>query len=209
MPFGLTRARLWAIGLAVVGGVAIGVGAHFIVSDGGPSAVTRNFVDPGIGGPFKLTDDTGKLRTDQDFRGKVMLVEFGYTFCPDICPLGLQLFADVMDKLGPDAAKVQPLFITVDPARDTPQQLHTYVTHFSPKIIGLTGTDQEIAQVAREYRVYYKLGADHATNPNYSVDHSAILYIMDQQGRFVGHFTDETPVDQVVAAVRSHLSPSS
>lgn len=209
MPLGLTRARLLAIGLAVVGGVAIGVGAHFIVAAGGPSAITRNFVDPGIGGPFKLTDDTGKVRTDQDFRGKIMLVEFGYTFCPDICPLGLQLFADVMDKLGPDAAKVQPLFITVDPTRDTPEQLRNYVTHFSPKILGLTGTDQEIARVAREYRVYYKLAADHATNPNYSVDHSAILYIMDQQGRFVGHFTHETPVDQVVAAIRSHLSPSS
>lgn len=207
MPFGLTRARSLAIGLAVVGGIVIGVGTHVLMN--ASSTVNGSFIGAGIGGPFKLTDDTGKVRTDQDFRGKIMLVEFGYTFCPDICPLGLQLFADVMDKLGPDAAQVQPLFITVDPARDTPQQLRTYVTHFSPKILGLTGSDQEIAQVAREYRVYYKLAADHATNPNYSVDHSAILYIMDQKGRFVGHFTHETPVDQVVAAIRSHLSPSS
>ena len=207
MILGLTRGRLLAVAFAVVLGVGIGVGAHLLVT--GSSRVNNSFIDPGIGGPFKLTDDTGKLRTDQDFRGKIMLVEFGYTFCPDICPLGLQLFADVMDKLGPDADKVQPIFITVDPARDTPQQLRTYVTHFSPKIVGLTGSQQDIATVAREYRVYYKLGADHATNPNYSVDHSAILYMMDQKGRFIGHFTDETPADKVVAAIRSHLSPSS
>lgn len=210
MPLGLTRMRLLAIGLAVVAGVAIGVGARFVTSGGGPSGVRQSsFVDPGIGGPFHLTDQDGKMRTDQDFRGKIMLVEFGYTFCPDICPLGLQLFADVLDKLGPDAAKVQPIFITVDPARDTPAQLRGYVDHFSPKIVGLTGSEQDIAAVAKEYRVYFKLGTDHATNPNYSVDHSAILYMMDASGHFVGHFTHETPADKVVAAIRTHLSPSS
>ena len=210
MPFGLTRTRSLAIGLAVVAGVAIGVGARFFMGGGAP-AVQSSFVDPGIGGPFRLTDQDGKVRTDQDFRGKVMLVEFGYTYCPDICPLGLQLFADVLDKLGPDASKVQPIFITVDPARDTPSQLRNYVDHFSPKIVGLTGSEQDIAAVAKEYRVYYKLGADHATNPNYSVDHSAILYMMDRNGHFVGHFTHETPADKVVTAIRTHLSaaPSS
>lgn len=207
MPPGLTRTRLLAIGLAVVAGIAIGLGAHFFVGGGGLNGIRQSsFVDPGIGGPFRLTDQNGKVRTDQDFRGKIMLVEFGYTFCPDICPLGLQLFADVLDKLGPDAAKVQPIFITVDPARDTVTQLHNYVDHFSPRIVGLTGSEDDIAKVAREYRVYYKLGSDHATNPNYSVDHSAILYVMDRNGKFVGHFTHETPVDQVVASIRSHLS---
>lgn len=206
MPLGLTRTRLLTIGLAIVAGVGIGLGAHFFLGDGTAGIRQTSFVDPGIGGPFRLTDQNGQPRTDQDFRGKVMLVEFGYTFCPDVCPLGLQLFADVLDKLGPDADKVQPVFITVDPGRDTPDQLRTYVDHFSPKIIGLTGSEQDIASVAREYRVYYKLGADRATNPNYSVDHSAILYIMDRNGKFVGHFTHETPLDQVVAAIRTHLS---
>lgn len=206
MSLGLTRTRLLAVGLAVVAGVGIGLGAHFFVGNGTTGIRPSSFVDPGIGGPFRLTDQNGKVRTDQDFRGKVMLVEFGYTYCPDVCPLGLQLFADVLDKLGPDAAKVQPIFITVDPARDTPSQLRAYVDHFSPKIVGLTGSEQDIATVAREYRVYYKLGADHATNPNYSVDHSAILYMMDQNGKFVGHFTHETPVDKVVASIRAHLS---
>ena len=205
MPLGLTRVRLLAIGLAIVAGIGIGLAAHFIA--GGSGGLRQaSLIDPGIGGPFKLTDQNGQVRTDKDFRGKVMLVEFGYTFCPDICPLGLQLFADVLDKLGPDAAKVQPIFITVDPARDTVAQMHSYVDHFSPKIVGLTGPQDEIAKVAREYRVYYKLAADHDTNPNYSVDHSAILYMMDQNGKFVGHFTHETPVDTVVAAIRTHLS---
>src|SRR5215472_13145685 len=107
MPLGLTRMRLLAIGLAVVAGVAIGFGAHFFVGSDTSPVRQSSFVDPGIGGSFRLTDQDGKVRTDQDFRGKIMLVEFGYTSCPDICPLGLQLFSDVLDKLGPDAAKVQ------------------------------------------------------------------------------------------------------
>ena len=202
---GLTRGRLIAVAVAVVAGAAIGVGARFLVSGGGPSfSSVGSVVDPGIGGPFRLVDQNGKERTDADFRGKLMLVEFGYTFCPDVCPLGLQLFADVLDKLGPDAGKVQALFITVDPARDTSEVLRSYVDHFSPRIVALTGSEAEIAKVAREYRVYYKLAADHAANPNYLVDHSAILYLMDKDGRFLTHFTHETPPDKVVAAIREH-----
>jgi cytochrome oxidase Cu insertion factor (SCO1/SenC/PrrC family) len=203
---GLTRGRLIAIAVAIVAGVAIGVGARFLMpGEDGRSAFKQTLVDPGIGGPFHLTDQNGQSRTDADFRGKLMLVEFGYTFCPDVCPLGLQLFADVLDQLGPDADKVQPIFITVDPARDTPAQIKDYVAHFSPRIVGLTGSEQDIAATARAYRVYYKLAPDHATNPNYSVDHSAILYLMDTNGRFITHFTHETPVDRVVATIHAQL----
>jgi len=200
--FGLTRGRMIAIGIAVIAGVVVGVGLR-LVMPGGDGVRTVGIAD--IGGPFHLIDQNGKPRSDGDFRGKLMLVEFGYTFCPDICPLGLQLFADVMDGLGPDADQVQPIFITVDPKRDTPDQLRDYVAHFSPRILGLTGSDQDIATVAREYRVYYKLGADHDTNPNYTVDHSAILYLMGRDGRFLTHFTHETPVDRVVSTIRSKL----
>jgi len=200
---GLTRGRIIAIGVAVVAGIAIGVGLRFVMPGDGGGIRTAGIAD--IGGPFHLTDQNGKPRSDADFRGKLMLVEFGYTFCPDICPLGLQLFADVMDNLGADADQVQPIFITVDPMRDTPEQLRNYVGHFSPRILGLTGSEQDIATVAREYRVYYKLGADHDTNPNYSVDHSAILYLMGRDGRFLTHFTHETPVDRVVSTIRSKL----
>src|SRR4051812_5300741 len=198
--FGLTRGRLIAVLLAILAGIGIGVGARFFTSDG-----SRPLISAAIGGPFQLTDQNGKPRSDAEFRGKLMLVEFGYTFCPDVCPLGLQLFADVLDQLGPDADKVQAVFITVDPARDTPEVLRPYIDHFSPKIIGLTGSEADIANVAREYRVYHKLGADHATNPNYLVDHSAILYLMGRDGRFLTHFTHETPPERVVATIRGHL----
>lgn len=204
--FGLTRGRAIAIAVAIVAGVVIGVGLRFVMPGaGGSGARTAGIADPGIGGPFRLVDQDGRERTDGDFRGKLMLVEFGYTYCPDICPLGLQLFADVLDQLGPDADQVQPIFITVDPGRDTPDQLRGYVSHFSPRILGLTGSEQDLATVAREYRVYYKLAADRATNPNYTVDHSAILYLMGRDGRFVTHFTHETPVDRVVSTIRSKL----
>ena len=100
---------------------------------------------------------------------------------------------------------MQPVFVTVDPARDTPDVLGPYVDHFSPSILGLSGPEKDIAAVAKSYRVYYKLAADHLTNPNYSVDHSAIIYLMDRNGKFIGHFTHDTPPEQVVAAIRARL----
>lgn len=114
----------------------------------------------GIGGPFTLQDGSGKPVTDKDFRGKYMLVYFGYTFCPDVCPTTLNAVADAMDKLGPAASRIQPLFITVDPKRDTPTVVKQYAAAFGPSIEGLTGTPEEIAAVAKEYRVYY---AEHRT----------------------------------------------
>ena len=203
---GLTRGRLIAIVVAVIAGVAIGAGSRFLLPDGNESRPAGGgFGQAAIGGPFELVDTQGQVRRPEDFRGKLMLVEFGYTFCPDVCPLGLQLFADVLDQLGPSAAELQPIFITLDPARDTPDVLASYVAHFSPQILALTGTKDQIDGAAKAYRVYYKLGADAATNPNYTVDHSAILYLMDRNGRFISHFTHETPPERVVAAIRAAL----
>ena len=138
-----------------------------------------------IGGPFTLEDGNGKPVTDQTYRGKYMLVYFGYTFCPDVCPTTLNAVADAMVKLGPAASSIQPLFITLDPKRDTPSVVKQYVAAFGPSIAGLTGTPEEIATVAKEYRVYY---AEHRTGsgPNdYSMDHSSVLYLMDPKGGFV------------------------
>ncbi len=206
MP-GLTRPRLLAVILAVVAGVGIGAISHLLLRDGGPAAVREvvGLGDPSIGGPFRLIDSDGSERSDTDFRGKLMLVEFGYTFCPDVCPLGLQLFADVLDRLGPAADEVAPVFITLDPARDAPEILKSYVQHFSPRITALTGSREAIDAVTKAYRVYYRLGSDAANNPNYLVDHSAILYLMGRDGKFLTHFTHETPPDRVVAAIRSRL----
>jgi protein SCO1/2 len=206
MP-GLTRHRLLAILLAVVAGVGIGAISHFLMRDGAPATVREvvGFGEAAIGGPFRLIDTEGRERTPDDFRGKLMLVEFGYTFCPDICPLGLQLFADVLERLGPQADEIAPIFITLDPARDTPEVLKSYVEHFSPRVIPLTGSRETIDSVVKAYRVYYRLGPDAATNPNYLVDHSGILYLMGRDGKFLTHFTHETPPERVVAAIRSRL----
>ncbi len=204
---GLTRRRLVALIAAVIGGVAIGAGAHFFTRSDAPAFVREvtGLAEIGIGGRFNLVDIDSRPRTDADFRGKLMLVEFGYTFCPDVCPLGLQLFADVLDQLGPAADDVQPIFITLDPERDTPEVLRSYVNHFSPRIVALTGSREAVDAATKAYRVYYKLGADRAANPNYLVDHSAILYVMGRDGKYLAHFTHETPPDRVVALLRRHL----
>src|SRR6516162_9270048 len=109
-----------------------------------------------VGGPFTLTDHTGKRISDTEFRGKFLLVVFGFTFCPDVCPSELQLISAALDALGPRAARIVPLFVTIDPERDSPEQLATYVKSFHPRLIGLTGTPSEIAAVAKEYRVYVR-----------------------------------------------------
>ncbi|HLB98036.1 MAG TPA: SCO family protein [Acetobacteraceae bacterium] len=140
---------------------------------------------PVVGGPFTLVSGDGHTVTDRDFRGKYLLVYFGYTYCPDVCPTTLNAVADALDKLGSSADRLQPLFITVDPRRDTPQVIKQYTADFSPRLLGLTGTPAEIAAVAKEYHVYY---AEDRTGPgpnDYSMDHSSILYLMGPDGHFI------------------------
>ena len=145
---------------------------------------------------------SGKQVTDKDFRGKYMLVYFGYTFCPDVCPTTLNAVADALDKLGPAGARVQPLFITVDPKRDTPEVVKQYAAAFGPRIEGLTGTPEEIAAVAKEYRVYY---AEHRTGPgpnDYSMDHSSVLYLMSPTGGFIAPVRADQSGDEMAANLR-------
>lgn len=160
---------------------------------------------PQVGGRFALVDQDGRRVTDASYRGKAMAVFFGFTNCPDICPTGLARMTEIMDALGPDAAKLQPIFVTVDPGRDTPEVMKSYVAHFSDRFVGLTGSEAEIAAVAKAYRVYFKIHGDPATNPNYLVDHSAFIYVMDTKGGFVGTFTPDTPVDAAVKLIRRAL----
>ena len=138
-----------------------------------------------VGGPFSLQDGDGRQISDRDFRGKYMLVYFGYTFCPDVCPTTLNEVADALERLGPKAGKLQPIFITVDPKRDSPAVVKQYAAAFGPRLIGLTGSPEQIAQVAKEYRVYY---AEHRTGPgpgDYTMDHSSIIYLMSPEGKFI------------------------
>jgi protein SCO1/2 len=178
----------------------IGAGGFlWLSSSGGGSPL-------GIGGPFSLQDGNGKPVTDKDFRGKYMLVYFGYTFCPDVCPTTLTAVADAMDKLGPVASRIQPLFITVDPKRDTPEVVRKYAAAFGSGIEGLTGTPDQIAAVTKEYRVYY---AEHQTGPgpnDYSMDHSSVLYLMSPTGGFIAPLRADQSGDEMAANLKKLMS---
>ena len=156
----------------------------------------------GIGGPFRLRGADGREVTDADFRGRWMLVYFGYTRCPDACPTALQDMANAVDSLDAGTrAKVAMLFITVDPERDTPAVVQDYVGAFNAPIVGLSGTPDQVAAAAKAYRVYY---AKHPkAGEEYDMDHSSIIYVMDPRGRFVANFTHETAPDVIAAKLRT------
>jgi protein SCO1/2 len=142
-----------------------------------------------VGGPFSLVDQNRARVTDQTYRGKYMLIFFGFTYCPDVCPTELQVMSAALDELGPKGDAIQPIFITVDPERDSPETMKAYVANFHPRMVGLTGNLNEISAVAKAYRVYFKKsGAGDA----YLMDHSSIVYLMDKEGKFLKHFTYST-----------------
>lgn len=148
-----------------------------------------------VGGPFTLTDHTGKRVTEKDFRGRYMLVFFGFTFCPDVCPSGLQVISAALDKLGPKADRFVPLLITVDPERDGPAELATYVQSFHPRLVGLTGTPAEIDAAIKAYRVYVRKVEDPKSTAGYSIDHTSLIYVMGPDGSYRTHFAHTTNVD--------------
>jgi len=154
-----------------------------------PAATLKTMGQALVGGPFTLIDHTGRRVTDQDFRGRFMMVFFGFTFCPDVCPTALQVMAAALDKIGPKAEQITPVLITVDPERDTPEQMAMYVKSFHPRLVGLTGSPEEIAAVAKAYRAYFKRVPDPKSSGGYTMDHSAIIYVMGPDGAFRTHFT--------------------
>lgn len=158
-----------------------------------------------VGGPFALVDQDGRKRTDAEFRGKLLLIYFGFTFCSDICPIDLQSIAGALDKLGPAGEAIQPLFITVDPEKDTPAQLKGYVGLFHPRLIGLTGSAREISSVARAYKVYYAKTVP--TNPSDpGIDHTGFVFLVGSDGKYIGFFPPGTPADRMVEIIRPHLA---
>lgn len=160
-----------------------------------------------IGGAFALTDQTGRARTDADFRGQLMLVYFGFTYCPDICPTDLQTIGLSVDQLGGDAKNIQPLFVTLDPERDTAEHLAQYVTLFHPRLIGLTGSADAIRHAANAYRVYYAKVTTGTKPDDYTIDHSAFIYLMDRDGRYLGFFPPGTDAGKIAGMIRAHLKP--
>jgi len=192
--------RWWVWVAAAVAALGIGVGARYLVAPAEMSA-ERGAVT--IGGPFRLVDQDGQMRTDADFRGKYTLVYFGYTYCPDVCPTALQVMTVALDALGEAGRDVIPVFVTVDPERDTVDVMADYVTNFHDRLVALTGDAEAIREAARGYRVYYKKAGE--GEADYLVDHTSIVYLMDREGRYLAHFTHTTDPQAMAAKIREFL----
>jgi len=190
----LALAAAFLAGAAALAAIAVVIwprGAELAV---GPSAV---------GGPFRLTDQNGRTVTEADFKGKPFLVFFGFTHCPDICPTALFEMSETFRRLGGDAEKIGALFISVDPARDTPEKLKEYLQSFHPRISALTGTQAEIDAVTKAYKAYAKKVP--LDGGEYTMDHSAIVYLMDRDGRFVAPFNLKRSADEAAKDLRRYL----
>lgn len=161
-----------------------------------------------IGGPFTLVDHTGRTVTEETFAGRPTLIYFGFTYCPDICPTSLQVMAAALDRLTPEQrAQFQPLLITVDPERDTPEALAAYVQSpaFPDNLLGLTGSEEQIREAARAYRVYYARVEDDGTLAEYTMDHSSLIYLMGRNGEFVEVFPHQATPDQIASRLQQFL----
>jgi cytochrome oxidase Cu insertion factor (SCO1/SenC/PrrC family) len=157
-----------------------------------------------IGAPFDLIDQHGRRRTDAQFRGKLLILYFGYTNCPDVCPTDLTAISSAVDSLGLAGNNVQPIFITVDPQRDTVEHLRRYVSSFHPRLVALTGSEHDIHTLALAYKVYYeKIAAEHGEP--YAIYHTGFIYLVDIDGKYLGFFPPGTRPDRMVEIIRQHL----
>ena len=156
-----------------------------------------------IGGPFQLTDQSGKRVTDKDFRGRYMLIYFGYSFCPDVCPTTLAVMAQALEKVGDRSRRVAPILITIDPERDTPKVLEDYVKAFGPTFVGLTGNAAEIKEVEKKYRVYAVKKP--LEGGNYGMDHSSVIYLMGPDGKLVSFYDEAISPDDLAKELKSKI----
>jgi protein SCO1 len=195
------RVRTAMVFAAFLAGLALCLGVILIAREhmaapGAPQAAA-------IGGPFRLTDQDGRIVTEEDFKGRPSLVFFGFTHCPDVCPTTLFDISQIMRALGPDADRTRAVFITVDPERDTQPVLKDYMSAFDPHVSALTGDLPSITAVAKEYRAYFKKVA--LDGGDYTMDHTAITYLMDKEGRFVSPFNLRRTTEEAAADLRRHL----
>jgi cytochrome oxidase Cu insertion factor (SCO1/SenC/PrrC family) len=156
-----------------------------------------------VGGPFQLTDQHGKRVSDKDFRGRYMLIYFGYSFCPDVCPTTLAVMAQALDKLGDRSRRVTPIFITIDPERDTPKVLDDYMKAFGPNFVGLTGSAAEIKDAEKKYRVY--AAKKPLEGGNYGMDHSSVIYLMGPQGKMVSFYDEAVSPDDLAKDLKQKI----
>lgn len=194
-----------AIGLTV-GFLAVQIIERWTTDSGDRPVPLRGI--PGVGGPFRLTSHRGDRVDETTFRGKVQVLFFGFTNCPDVCPTALNLMSDLLDQLGSDARQFQPIFVTVDPERDTTEVLARYVAAFHESIVGLTGTETEIATIAKAFHVYYKkVAIDSALG--YVMDHTASIYVLDREGVFRSTLDIHQATDEALAVLRRFITKAS
>jgi protein SCO1/2 len=179
--------------------LVVGLAALWFANPRGPTSTGTAL----IGGPFALTDHTGKRVSEKDFAGKYMLIFYGYTFCPDICPSTLQVVSAALDKMAADAEPITPVFVTIDPERDTVAVMKDYVANFHPRMVGLTGTPDEIAAMAKQWRVYYGKPKGEEGKSDYLMDHATFLYLMGPDGKFVKVFEYTTDVAALAEGLRA------
>jgi len=191
-----------ALGLAVGALIAGGLIAGQILSDQNGHSLSVTARD--FGGPFTLVNQDGETVTEADFEGKWRMLYFGFTFCPAICPTELQRIATTLEELGPLGEKITPIFISVDPERDTPEVMKQYVALFHPRMIGLTGSVEQIKTVKKSYKIYSARVQDE-TMSDYTVDHSSFIYLMSPDNDLVRIFRTEDPVEEIVTVSRQAL----
>jgi protein SCO1 len=198
--------RRFVLVAVLLGGLVVLAGAAFLslAHRDTPRGAAGTLLASAIGGPFRLVDQNGKTVTDADLKGKWSLIYFGYTHCPDACPTALNDMSIALDELGPKRGAVRPVFITVDPERDTPEVLKSYVTAFDAPIMALTGDPEEIARAAKGYRVYYAKHPE--AGGDYSMDHSSVIYVMDPEGRFTASFTHQSTPEEIAERLRKLLA---
>lgn len=209
------KLRLLLISLLGLLLFAAGLGTWYSLQPAGPSQIvsseTRTSGTALIGGPFTLTDHQGERRSEADFQGRYMLIFFGYTYCPDICPTTLTTVTQGLDILaesdGDKAAAVTPVFISIDPSRDTPEALADYVSHFHPAMVGLTGSEEDVAGAAKAYRIFYqKVVQEDASD--YLMDHSSIIYLMAPDGGYLTHFTHASTPKEIAEGLAKMVDPA-
>ena len=195
------RRGLAGLGLAALLLAALAGSAVALAAEGSGSRLAAL-----VGGPWTLTAAAdGRAVNEASWKGRVVVLYFGYLSCPDLCPTQLQTIAEALEQLGPDAGRVQPLFVSVDPERDDARKIAAFTAHFDPRILGLTGTPDEIARIARAYRVSYQKVGD---GPGYAIDHSVAVYLIDPDGRTAAVLGPDTTAEAMAAAIRSVMRAS-
>lgn len=182
--------------------VALALGSYALISN---KVIPTGSGVALVGGPFTMVNQKGETVTDKTYLGKPMLLFFGFTFCPDVCPTELQVMAAALTEMGASGADIQPIFVTVDPERDTPQVMASYVSNFGERFAGLTGSPAQIADMAQTYRVFYARQDNKADPGNYLMDHSAIMYLMGADGRFLKHFSYSTDAKALAGGIKQAL----